>query len=138
MSTGMFQTPRERGNPRQHNRDFAAAALLGDIAIYCARVGIKETLLGRLIFRHGGFVGMVRKRMTVSPEAEAKVRQFMTDHPDGVEALPVPAQNLKPRLSTREAQRRLAEACGPDPCPACGHRRVSPCAYAACPLRRAA
>jgi hypothetical protein len=65
------------------NRLDAGAQLLADTDAWCQRTGTAETAIGRLLFRHPGFIGLLRKRLTVSDEKEAAVRQFLTDNPEG-------------------------------------------------------
>lgn len=67
----------------ERNRTGAAARLLTEIESWCVRTGTQESLIGRVLFRHPGFVPLLRKRLTVSPEKEAQVRAFLTANPDG-------------------------------------------------------
>lgn len=58
--------------------------LLGEIEAWCGRTGTTEKQLGAALFRHWGYVPLLRKRGTVTEKTAATVRQFMADHPDGI------------------------------------------------------
>lgn len=60
------------------------AMLLGEIDAYCARVGLASNQFGRAALGYPGFVGLLRKRGTVTEETAARARAFMADRPDGV------------------------------------------------------
>lgn len=68
---------------RNSNRTAAARTLLEDIERWCASTDTKETAIGHVLFRHPGFVGLLRKRLTVSEDKEAAARDFLSLHPKG-------------------------------------------------------
>jgi hypothetical protein len=80
-------TPRK--GTRGHNRLDAGRALLAEIEAWCERTGTYEGRLGQALFGAGGYVPLLRKRLTVSPEKEDAVRGFLTAFPDGIEGLEV-------------------------------------------------
>lgn len=137
-----------RSPNRSHNRTDAATALLADIESWCSRTGTPETSIGHLLFLHPGFVGLLRKRLTVSEEKEAAVRNFIAEHPSGWSGvLPLThANGTRPveRASSPAARRRAAEAARRtaaeaeiearervhrDPCPRCGVRADIGCMH---------
>lgn len=67
----------------EYNRTDAALQLLDDIQQWCARTATPQNSVGHVLFRHPGFVGLLRKRLTVSTFKETEVRQFMAEHPNG-------------------------------------------------------
>lgn len=66
-----------------YNRTDAATKLLADVEGWCRKTGSVETLVGRVLFRHPGFVGLLRKRLTATLEKEKIVRAFLADNPEG-------------------------------------------------------
>lgn len=136
------------------NRHDAATAMLTEIEEWCARTATHETSIGHVLFLHPGFVGLLRKRLTLSEEKEIAVRQFIyCDHPDGYRGeLPIthangtrpvkrPAHTSKlygernghpeyptARLSEAEIAARRVER---DPCPFCGTRADVGCRHIA-------
>jgi hypothetical protein len=122
------------------NRTAEGAALLADIDAWCARTGAPQGKLGSILFRHAGFVALLRKRLTVTAETEEAVRQFIAEHPDGVGGIPIPSPFLKPRVGAMQAQRRLLAAVNDatPPCRLCGRTPDTACRYPSCPLRVAA
>jgi hypothetical protein len=67
----------------EYNRTDAAREVLTEIDAWCARTGTREGTIGHVLFLHPGFVGLLRKRLTISVEKEAAVRAFLRDHPHG-------------------------------------------------------
>lgn len=118
-----------RPKPRKHNRTAEAKALLADIEAWCTKSQTAETAIGHRLFLHPGFVGLLRKRMTVSPEKEQAVREFMTEHPFGWRGeLPITHANGT-RPVKRPSKGRPLPVTSPDiqpvhrdPCPMCGTR----------------
>jgi hypothetical protein len=119
----------------ERNRTFAAVTLLTDIAVYCNNTRSDEKTFGRILFRHDGFVPLLRKRLTVTPQTETIVRNFMDQNPVGIKKLPVPRQNMRARKSPKEAQRHMRAAVTGPMCKLCGEGHSSPCHYPYCPLR---
>lgn len=64
-------------------RTEAAKKLLAEIEEWSARTGTPETTVGHVLFRHPGFAGLIRKRLTVSRQKEAQAREFLEQYPDG-------------------------------------------------------
>ena len=133
----------------RHNRNDAARALLGEIEAWCARTETPEGSIGHLLFLHPGFVGLLRKRLTVSEEKEETVRAFLAAHPMGWRGvLPLThANGTRPvyrasspagrqratEAATRQATKEAAEAMPRvhrDPCPRCGVRADIGCEHA--------
>lgn len=69
--------------------------LLARIEAYCAATGTKETVIGRLLFRHDGFVALLRLRGTLSGGKRIAVEQLLAEHPRGLEGVELPDQRLK-------------------------------------------
>ncbi len=69
--------------------------LLAQIEAYCFRTGTRETDVGAILFRHGGFVGLLRLRGSLTPEKRAAVEHLLAEHPDGLDDLPIPKQHLR-------------------------------------------
>lgn len=61
----------------------AAAVLLREVERYCRQSGLRETRVGELAMGHSGFVGLLRKRGTLTKTSERRVRAFMERFPDG-------------------------------------------------------
>lgn len=81
------------------NRTDAARRLLADVDAWCARTATAETKIGVILFRHAGFVGLLRKRLTVTEEKEGAVREFFEAHPDGAADVATPHPRLRsPRV----------------------------------------
>lgn len=131
-----------------YNRTEAATSLLRDVEAWCASTGTAETAIGHLLFLHPGFIGLLRKRLTVTEEKESEVRAFMATHPAGwAGMLPLThANGTRPveRASSPAARRRIVEAqrrlaakeaadAAPrvyrDPCPRCGVRGDIGCGH---------
>lgn len=60
--------------------------LLQAIELYCAATGTAETLIGAVLFRHPGFVGLLRRRGTATAEKARAVERLFAAHPHGVPA----------------------------------------------------
>lgn len=118
------------------NRTAEARALLADIDAWCARTDTEAGHIGAILFRHPGFVGLLRKRLQVTCEKEAMVRDLLTSNPEGASHLPAPSPHVHPKRGAKLAQRRLGAAGRAAPCQKCGGSAV--CAYPSCPLREAA
>lgn len=128
---------------RTSNRTPEATALLADIEEWCRKTGTAETAIGHKLFLHPGFVGLLRKRLTVSPEKEEAVRNFLTEHPFGWSGtLPLThANGTRPvyRASSPRARQRIAEEphltpvqiVDRTPCPRCGIRSDVGCKHQA-------
>lgn len=93
----------------EHNRLDAGRALLGEIDAWCKRTESAETLVGRVLFRHGGFVGLLRKRLTVSPEKEAAVRAFLATNPEGWDGQPPKCSGFGVTRPLRSSKVRLCK-----------------------------
>ncbi|UZW55533.1 hypothetical protein NUH86_01640 [Sphingobium sp. JS3065] len=61
-----------------------AAALLAEIERWCVRNIMAEVEIGHWLFRHPGFVALLRKRLTVRAVPAAMVRAMMARWPDGM------------------------------------------------------
>lgn len=75
------------------NRTAEAEALLAHIVAWCTRTGAPETQVGSILFRHPGFVGLLRKRLIVTADTERKVMEFLALHPDGYTSPPLSMKN---------------------------------------------
>jgi hypothetical protein len=53
------------------HRTDAALGLLNDVERYCARTRTPEQSIGHVLFRHPGFVGLLRLRLQLTEEKEA-------------------------------------------------------------------
>lgn len=82
------------GDPVPVRLTSAAEQLLRDIEAWCARTGTPEIKLGLVALRHSGFVALLRKRLTATPDTIAKVRAVLAAHPDGLAEVPMPANNI--------------------------------------------
>lgn len=82
------------GDPVPVRLPSAAEQLLRDIEAWCARTETPEIKLGAVALRHSGFVALLRKRMTATPDTIAKVRAVLAAHPDGMAEVPMPANNI--------------------------------------------
>lgn len=82
------------GDPVPVRLPSAAEQLLRDIEAWCARTGTPEIKLGLVALRHSGFVALLRKRLTATPDTIAKVRAVLAAHPDGMAEVPMPANNI--------------------------------------------
>lgn len=77
----LMPTPPPR--PRvELNRTDAGAELLGQIEGWSGDERWIESQLGNLLFRHPGYVPLLRKRLTVTIEKERLVKGFMAAFPD--------------------------------------------------------
>jgi hypothetical protein len=115
----------------------AGRALLVDIDAWTLRTGTPETKIGAVLFRHPGFVGLLRKRLIVTPESEKAVRDFLAQYPMGASHVAAPSMFLKiPKPSPALAQRRLLASV--DPCSMCGDTGTTACSYPTCPRKAAA
>src|SRR6188508_412327 len=65
----------------------AAVALLDDIDRWVIAAKSSCGQLGQMVLNHGGFVPLLRKRGTLKPDTDARLRAFMAAFPDR-EALP--------------------------------------------------
>lgn len=61
----------------ERNRTEAGAALLAEIERWSCRDRQSQSALGAILFRHPGYVPLLRKRLTVTIEREAMVRDYM-------------------------------------------------------------
>ena len=82
------------GDPVPVRLPSAAEQLLRDIEAWCARTETPEIKLGAVALRHSGFVALLRKRLTATPDTIAKVRAVLAAHPDGLAEVPMPANNI--------------------------------------------
>lgn len=133
-----------------YNRTEAAKALLCEVDAWCARTATPPTSVGHVLFLHPGFVGLLRKRLTLSEGKERDARQFLADHPNGWRGdLPEThsngvhkrARSSKIRLERGPIQRvtpsedQLNERrIDRDPCPRCGVRADFGCAHSRAPV----
>lgn len=62
----------------------AALQMLREVDDYCARTGTHETKIGEVLYRHPGFIGLVRHRAKAGVEKIAEVRLLMKQYPDGL------------------------------------------------------
>jgi hypothetical protein len=116
------------------NNIAAGRALLADIDAWCLRTGTPEGKIGGILFRHPGFVGLLRKRLIVTVESERAVRDFLAAYPMGANHIDAPNPHMKfPKPSPQTAQRRLLASVGPG-CPKCGASGRIRCAYPTCPM----
>jgi hypothetical protein len=117
------------------NNIAAGKALLADIDAWTLRTGTPEGKIGGVLFRHPGFVGLLRKRLIVTPESEKAVRDFLAQYPMGASHVEAPNPHMKtPKLSPQLAQRRLVASVGRG-CPKCGATDGRRCRYPTCPMR---
>jgi hypothetical protein len=130
------------------NRGDDARQLLTEVEDWCGRTSTPEGTVGHALFLHPGFVGLLRKRLTLSVEKEIAVREFIYwNHPDGYRGpLPLthgngtkPAQHSAEirrvrgplpgaKLSDVEIAARRVER---DGCPRCGVRADVGCRHTA-------
>ena len=109
------------------NRADAARQVLAEINDWCARNNAAETLIGRVLFLHPGFVGLLRKRLQLSEAKETIVRRFLAAHPNGY-----CGDARKVRINVRQPRAgddRLYPRVDRDPCPRCGIRADIGCAH---------
>lgn len=66
----------------QHNRIEQGRELLGQVEGWSGDRRWIESRLGDLLFRHPGYVPLLRKRLTVTPRSEAVVKAFIEAFPD--------------------------------------------------------
>jgi hypothetical protein len=128
-----------------YNRHESAKELLKEISVWCVDTGTKETAIGHALFLHPGFVGLLRKRMTLSEESEIAVRSFIYhDFPDGYHG-ELPKTHAHGTRPVKRASKPGRCKCGPDdtalpprierdPCPRCGVRRDIGCNHTRAPL----
>lgn len=131
-----------------YNRTAEAQALLADIEGWCARTGTPETALGHALFLHPGFVGLLRKRLTLTVDKEIAVRAFIFhDHVDGYRG-PLekthangsrPVQRGEMAKLTDGVPARMSSppaflTVDRDPCPRCGVRGDFGCSHNRAPL----
>jgi hypothetical protein len=82
------------------NRGDDARQLLTEVEDWCGRTSTPEGTVGHALFLHPGFVGLLRKRLTLSVEKEIAVREFIYwNHPDGYRG-PLPLTGC-PRCGVR-------------------------------------
>lgn len=120
-----------------HNRIEAGKALLSSIEEWCRRTRTRETHVGQILFRHPGFVGLLRKRFLVTLEKEAAVLDFLAEHPGGVKRIPLPNPHLRVPKGAPAAQRRMLAATEIGRCAKCGQVEPGECHYPSCPMRDA-
>lgn len=128
-----------------HHRTDEARALLAGIEAWCARTATPETAVGHALFRHPGFVGLLRLRLQLSEEKERAVRAFMGAWPRGYHGelpnmfLKTPKvrqvhpirESAASKLSEAEiAARRVDRDC----CPRCGTRADLGCKHSRAPI----
>jgi hypothetical protein len=122
----------------EHNRTEAAKRLLARIELWCDRTGTPESTIGHALFGAPGFVGLMRKRLTVSGDKEQSVRDFFEEYPDGFHGeLPALFPNgMKPRRAAVEQMRCkltdeeiAARRLDRDACPRCGVRADIGCKH---------
>jgi hypothetical protein len=120
------------------NRHEAAQALLEEIEAWCERTKSARTLIGKVLFEVPGFYSLLKLRLTVTTEKEAKVREFMTANPDGwVGEPPYPRRSHVRHLNTfdgfgmaEERERAIAaRRVDRDPCQFCGVRPEVGCRH---------
>jgi hypothetical protein len=116
---------------KQPARPEAATAMLKEIESYCKRTKTPEQTIGHALFRHPGFVGLLRLRLMLSAEKEAAVRQFMRAWPNGYHGdLPhmftkAPKPKVHPVRHTEAAKLTDEETDGGAPLHAAVRRRLS-------------
>jgi hypothetical protein len=111
----------------------AAEQLLRDIDAWCARTATPATKLGAVALRYPGYVGLLRKRLTATPDMIAKVRAAMAAHPQGMGDVPMPRNNIcvpagpKSESAARAlaAAKRADLAAAPNVAAACSLRNVA-------------
>jgi hypothetical protein len=118
------------------NRTEAASALLADVDEWCAATKTNQSRVGSILFRHPGFVALLRKRLQVTQEKEGQVRDLIAANPDGVTDIPDQDPHVHPKLAPRLSQKLLLEAVRSAACQKCGGSCA--CSYPTCPLREAA
>jgi hypothetical protein len=79
------QVRRDMSPTVERNRLAAGAALLGEIEDWCERTGTYEGRIGQILFGAGGYVPLLRRRLTVHPATEQMVRSFINAFPRGIE-----------------------------------------------------
>jgi hypothetical protein len=129
---------------KQPARPEAATAMLKEIESYCKRTKTPEQTIGHALFRHPGFVGLLRLRLMLSVEKEAAVRQFMRAWPNGYHGdLPhmftkAPKPKVHPVRHTEAAkltdEEIRARQTNRDPCQRCGCRGDIGCGHSKAPL----
>lgn len=124
-------------------RPEAAKALLADVEEWCARTKTPETSVGHALFRHPGFVGLLRLRLMLSEEKEFIVRRFMVEWPRGYHGeLPYMFAKQGRRASAKHPVRESAARMMSDeeiatrrinrePCRLCGVRADIGCKHGA-------
>lgn len=112
---------------RVYNRTEAAARLLEEIQQWCDRTATPTTAIGDELFRHSGFYGLLKKRLTVTPEKEVAVRSFMAANPEGMPATPVGRHAAG--IMERRVEGPLPPVVHRDPCPRCGTRGDIDCGH---------
>lgn len=129
-----------------YNRNDEARRLLTEIENWCERTDTPEGTVGHALFLHPGFVGLLRRRLTVTVEKEIAVREFIyCSHPDGYRGpLPLTHGNgTKPTHGSSEIralrgpcpQTSLSDAqiaarrVERDSCPRCGVRADVGCRH---------
>jgi hypothetical protein len=131
-----------------YNRTEAATAMLSEIEAWCARTSTPEGTIGHVLFLHPGFVGLMRKRLTLSEEKEIAVRAFLYhDYPEGYRGeLPDTHAGLpKPSTQRREARENagskllsadeiVARRVDRDACLRCGVRHDIGCKHSRAPV----
>lgn len=70
-------------------------ALLAEIESYCALTGTPEGKIGGLLYRHPGFVGLLRLRGLVAPDKAEAIRRLMASNPDGLAHVEAPNPRMK-------------------------------------------
>jgi hypothetical protein len=128
-----------------YNRTDAATAMLAEIEAWCARTATPEGTIGHVLFFHPGFVGLLRKRLTLSEEKEIAVRAFLYhDHPNGYRGelpkthangtRPVKRLSKPGRCKCAPDDKFLPPKVDRDPCPRCGVRHDIGCNHSRAPL----
>lgn len=122
---------------RDYNRTDAAQRLAEDVTEWCAATATPPNSVGHVLFLHPGFVALLRKRLTVTPEKEEAVRAFMAAHPAGWRGK-LPQTHLNWDKARIRRVERTSGALPPtvdrDPCQRCGVRHDIGCHHTRAPV----
>lgn len=88
--------------------------LLIRIDAYCRDTGTEPTKIGKLLFGHWGFVGLLRKRGSLTDEKRRAVEYLLDLHPEGLGLLNDPVSpDVRRTLTEIDAMGLIAKKAGP-------------------------